>query len=86
MSRPTPAQALRALSLVHREPVELVSIRKGAAAVTATVRRPDGSVTDWRIGTFDAPGLQLLADADRARVRSALATLSRPDGGPPNAA
>lgn len=85
MPAPTPAQALRALTVLHGGKVELLSIRPAGNAVVARIRR-DGREQDLRISTMDAPGLELLADLDRGKVRSALALQYNADGGPPDAA
>lgn len=54
------------------------------AGLLVTLTNPDGTTKVQPVTTLDAPGLELLSDGERGRIRSALLAVSRqgPDGGP----
>lgn len=60
----------------------LLSIFSKSDGLIVAIRQADGRVRRLHISNIDSPSLELLADADRGRVRSALLSVHRGDGGP----
>ena len=74
-------QALQAALYSALPRARLIHCRPSGIRLSVLIALPDGRLELIYADTADAPGLEVLADAERARVSSAFLTLAKRKGG-----
>ena len=70
-------QAMRAAAQAQQPKARLVHCRPSGRMILATLAQPDGTLMLIRAATADHPELDVLAEHERSRVRSAFLALQR---------